>query len=333
MNLLRTITRHRQMAQMKTCINQWRGMYNSYYRVISNVLNVRFLSTSQPLHKGGPKPPRKKKVSPPKDSVASQAKKRKEALKKKKKTRTSYKVDNIDSLPKFCLVDAVRYLQAAEVGQQPKVVKYELAVKLSSLKNGPVVRNRLRLPHPVRTDTRISVICPPESKYAAEAREAGAVLVGEENIFQAVKDGKIEFDRLICQSESLEKMNKAQLGKILGPKGMMPSAKMGTVVKNPAELIRDMIGAVEYREKLGVVRLAIGQLAHSPMELQSNIKAFMTAIKHDMAQIAEKANKTIAEVVLSSTNGPGLTLNGKFQDGNSINPQKLTGTHEMTTEL
>lgn len=315
--------KHKQMAQLTPCLYQWRGNLLASLRLKPNLLGIRSFSIKNFYFKGGPTPPRKKKVKPPKDLAASQMKKRREALKKKKKTRTSYKVDNIDSLPKFSLVDAMRYLQAAEVGQKPTSVKYELAVKLKSLKNGPVLRNRLRLPHPIKTDTRISVICPPDSKYASEARDAGAVLVGEDSIFEAVKEGKIEFDRCICQLESLEKLNKAQLGRVLGPKGLMPSAKMGTVVKNPAELIREMIGAVEYREKLGVVRLAIGQLAHSPLELQNNIKAIMTAIKYDMAQIAEKVNKTIAEVVLSSTNGPGLTLNGKFQEPGSIDPKKL----------
>lgn len=331
------------MAHFRSSLAQYRGICSLNLNLVKNLLSTRSLSSTQTLHKGGPKPPRKKKATPPKDLAASQAKKRKEALKKKKKTRTSFKVENIDLLPKFPLINAmrfvlhvlyefiswlmthIRYLQAAEVGENPSTVKYELAVKLTTLKNGPVLRNRLRLPHPVRTDTRICVICPPDSKYAVDAREAGAILVGEDTIFEAVKDGKIEFDRCICQVDSLEKLNKAQLGRVLGPKGLMPSSKMGTVVKDPASLIKQMIGAVEYREKLGVVRLAIGQLAHSPMELQKNIIVFMASLKSDMAQIADKVNKTIAEVVLSSTHGPGLTLNGKFQDANSINPKLLMG--------
>src|SRR4051812_5029010 len=70
------------------------------------------------------------------------------------------------------------YIRAFEVGRPPTSVKYEMHVKLKSLKNGPVVRNRLRLPHPVKTDIRICVICPPDSKYAASAKAAGATLVG-----------------------------------------------------------------------------------------------------------------------------------------------------------
>lgn len=196
-------------------------------------------------------------------------------------------------------------------------------LKLKSLKNGPIVRNRLRLPHPVKTDLRICVICPPEYREAAKA--AGANLVGEEEIFEAVKNGRIEFDRCIAQTDSLPKMNKAGLGRFLGPKGLMPSAKTGTVVKDPSVVLKDLIGGAEYRERLGVIRMAVGQLGFTPEEMQRNIKAFIEAVKKDMAQLSDKINKELAEVVLSSTNGPGFILNGEFRDLNSsTKPEDLS---------
>jgi large subunit ribosomal protein L1 len=201
-----------------------------------------------------------------------------------------------------------------------------MAVKLKTLKNGPVVRNRLRLPHPVKTDVRICVICPPDSKIAEAAKAAGAVLVGEEDIFEAVKDGKIEFDRCIAHIDSVPKMNKAALGRVLGPRGLMPSAKTGTVVKDPAVAVREMVGGAEYRERLGVVRMAIGQLGFTPEMLQENIKVFLESVKKDLAQLSEKVNKELAEVVLSSTNGPGLTLNGEFR-----NPHSTITAKDLTT--
>lgn len=185
-------------------------------------------------------------------------------------------------------------------------------VRFKSLKNGPVVRNRLRLPHPVKTDVRICVICPPDSKYAEQARAAGASLVGEEAIFEAVKDGKIEFDRCICQTDSLDKMNKAGLGRVLGPRGLMPSTKLGTVVKDPASVLKDMIGGAEYRERLGVVRMAIGQLGFTPEEMQRNIKTFIEHVKRDLAHLSDRINKELSEVVLSSTHSPGFPLSGQF---------------------
>lgn len=141
------------------------------------------------------------------------------------------------------------------------------------------------------------MICPPDSKAAAAAIKAGASLVGEDVVFDAVKDGRIEFERCICHVDSLQKLNKAGLGRILGPKGLMPSAKTGTVVKDVANSVKDMMGGSEYREKLGVIRLAIGQLGFTPEQMQQNIKEFMTGLKRDIAVLSDKINKEIHEVV------------------------------------
>lgn len=210
-----------------------------------------------------------------------------------------------------------RYLKAAEVGRPPASAKYELHVKLKTPKNGAVVRNRLRLPHPVKTDLRICVICPSDSKQAQAARDAGAVLVGEEEVFDQVKEGKIEFDRCICHQDSLPKLAKSGVARILGPRGLMPSAKTGTVVKDVANSVRDMVGASEYRERAGVVRLGIGQLAFSPEEMQKNIRTAIDSIKKDIAGVADRTPKDIHEVVLSSTNGPGFSLSGEIRGPNS----------------
>lgn len=197
-------------------------------------------------------------------------------------------------------------------------------MKLKSLKNGPIVRNRLRLPHPVKTDIRICVICPPNSKHAELARAAGATLIGEDDVIEAIKAGKVDFDRCICQTDSLMKMNKAGLGRILGPRGLMPSTKMGTVVKDPAQILKDLIGGAEYRERLGVIRLAIGQLGFTPEELQKNVKTLIEALKKDMALMSDKISKELTEVVLSSTNSPGFSLNGDFRDLKSdIKPEDM----------
>lgn len=200
-----------------------------------------------------------------------------------------------------------------------------MALKIKTAKSGPIIRNRLRLPNPVRTDMRICVICPPDSKYADTARAAGAVLVGEDDVFETILDGKIEFDRCLCQTDSLQKLSKAGVARILGPRGMMPSAKTGTVIKDPGMYVKEMIGAAEYRERLGAIRMAIGQLTFTPEQMQNNIKFFIESVKRDIAQMSERAYKELTEVVLSTTNGPGFSLNGDFRDPeSSITPAQLT---------
>ncbi|KAJ9664444.1 hypothetical protein H2201_005192 [Coniosporium apollinis] len=258
------------------------------------------------------------------DNAAKYKRKDTPKTQKKKKTRSTFKEPDLSNAEQFSLCDAMRYIRAFEVGRPPTSAKYEMHIKLRTLKNGPVVRNRLRLPHPVKTDLRICVICPPDSAAADAARKAGASLVGEDNVFEAVKEGKVDFDRCICHVDSLQKLNKAGLGRILGPKGLMPSAKMGTVVKDVATTVRDMVGGAEYRERMGVVRMAIGQLGFSPEEMQRNIKAFVGEVRKDIAQLSDRIAKDVHEVVLSSTNAPGFSLNGDFRGPDSVPTKDLS---------
>ena len=209
------------------------------------------------------------------------------------------------------------YIRAFEVGRNPTSSKYDLAIRLRSVKNGPVVRSRLRLPHPIDTSLRICVICPPDSAAATEAKNAGASLIGEETVFDAVKDGRIEFDRCICHSDSAQKLNTAALGRILGPKGLMPSSKAGTITKDVATAVRSLVGGSEYREKIGVIRCAVGQLGFTPEEMQRNIRAFVNDIRKELALLSDRVSKDIHEVVLSSTNSPGFSLNGEFRSPTS----------------
>jgi large subunit ribosomal protein L1 len=147
--------------------------------------------------------------------------------------------------------------------------------------------------------------------------------VGEDEVFEKVKNGQIDFDRCICHADSLQKLAKAGVARILGPRGLMPSAKLGTVVKDVAATVRDMVGGTEYRERAGVVRLSIGQLGFKPEEVQRNIRAFVEQLKKDIAGIADKTPKDIHEVVLSSTHGPGMSLNGEFRGQNSLPSTEL----------
>ena len=190
-----------------------------------------------------------------------------------------------------------RYIKAFEVGQVPTSAKYDLAVRLKTLKNSPVVRNRLRLPNPPDTSARICVICPPDSPSAKQARAAGAALVGEDDILEAIKAGKIDFDRCLCHADSVKKLQQANVGRILGPRGLMPNEKMRTITKDVGNAVRNMIGATEYKETLGVIRCSIGQLGFTPEQLQQNIRTFIASIKKDMTALSDQVDKKVHEVV------------------------------------
>ncbi|KUI71073.1 50S ribosomal protein L1 [Cytospora mali] len=245
---------------------------------------------------------------------------------KKKRTFKGFRVDRLDGMQQFALCDAVRYARAFEVGQNPLAVKYDLAVKLKTLKSGPVIKSRIRLPHPVKSDRRIGVICREGSALAIQARRAGAVAAGEESLFQIIREGTMDFTAMICDQGSADALAKANLGRLLGPKGLMPSVRLKTISNNVLGLLKEMAGADSYREKEGVVRLAVGQLGFSPEMLAANVKAFVGQIKEDCAALEDQVNKEVHEVVLSTTHGPGFSLNGGFNPTEEgITPAKLTG--------
>lgn len=169
-------------------------------------------------------------------------------------------------------------------------------------------------------------MCPDGSHLASEVLGLGAVVAGQESLFESIREGKITFNRLICHSDSETALKKAGLGKILGPKGLMPSAKTKTITTNVKGLMKELIGADEYRERSGVLRLAIGQLGFTPDMLADNVKAFMRAVKTDIVALEDHVDKKIEEVVLSSTNGPGFSLNGGFNPtDDKIQPAHLQG--------
>ncbi|KIW91626.1 ribosomal protein L1 [Cladophialophora bantiana CBS 173.52] len=235
-----------------------------------------------------------------------------EKIKRRRKKHRAYKQYNLKDMEQFTLCEAMRYIKAFEVGREPDSPKYDIHIKLRTKKDGPVVRNSIRLPYPVKTDIKVAVICPPNSTAAQRAREAGAHLIGEEELFERIKAGKIDFDRCIAVPESLQKMNKEGIPRILGPRGLMPSVKMGSVVTNPGPAVRNMMGGSTYRERQGVVRMAVGRLSFTPEQLRDNVKAYVNAVKKDSAALSDQIVKEIYEVVLSSTNSPGFSLTGDF---------------------
>ncbi|KAF7563177.1 hypothetical protein G7046_g972 [Stylonectria norvegica] len=250
----------------------------------------------------------------------------KKTTKKKKAVPKDFKRHNLAKreFPQFSLCEAMRVLRAVEVGQPPASVKYELSINLKTARNGPVIKNSVRLPHPVMSDWQIAVVCPEGSEIANEATAAGAVAVGEETLFEAIRAEKIDFDRLLCHEGSEKALNKAGLGKILGPKGLMPSKRMKTIVADVTKSMRDSAGAADYRERQGVIRMAIGQLGYTPDQLKANVKILLTKVKSECAEISEEVSKEVHEVILSTTNGPGLSLNSKFREAEEeITPAAL----------
>ncbi|KAI1407219.1 ribosomal protein L1 [Hypoxylon sp. FL1857] len=264
-------------------------------------------------------------------SVAMRAREReKEKLKKKRRQQRfrEYKYATPSKEEQYSLCDAMRYLRAVEVGRPPSSVTYEIALKIRTPKNSQVLRSRIRLPYPIKNDTRIAVICKEGSGAMHDARTGGAVAFGEESLFELIKanPNKLPFNRLICHVDSEPALKKAGLGRILGPKGLMPSLKTNTITKSVKSLMHEMVGAENYRERIGAIRMPIGNIQFTPKMLAENVKALVMAVKENIANMEDKVKKDLIEVVLTSTNGPGLSLNGGFNPSD----EKITPAHLST---
>ncbi|KAF1835336.1 50S ribosomal protein L1 [Decorospora gaudefroyi] len=244
---------------------------------------------------------------------------------KKKKSRNTFLQYDLKRADQFALLDAMRYIRAFEVGRMPTSSKYELHVRIRTLKNGPIIRGFGQLPHPFKTDVRVCVFAAPGSAAAAEAWAAGAALVGEDEIFDQIKQDVIEFDRCICHIDSFPKMIKARLERKLGPRSLLPNAKQKTVVTQVGPSVKSLLGGSGYKERDGVIHMAVGHLGFTPEELQTNVKAFMLWVQRDMRKLGDKLRKEVHEVVLSSTNAPGFSLTGEYRGANSIAPKELRG--------
>ncbi|CAK7225414.1 hypothetical protein SBRCBS47491_005881 [Sporothrix bragantina] len=242
---------------------------------------------------------------------------------KKKARHKAFRVHEKSKLDRFSLCDAMRCLRAIEVGRPPSRILYDLAVKLETNKSGAVLRDHIRLPFPCNSEFRVAVICKEDSKTASEARADGAVAVGEESLFAAIKAGEINFNRLLCHVDSVPALMQAGMGPVLGPRGLMPSLKTKTVTNDVRTQMRELAGTANYRERQGVVRMAIGQLNFTPHMVGENIKAVMAKLKQDIKEMERQTPKKVDEVVLSTTNGPGFSLNGSF----ASTDEKVTPAH------
>jgi large subunit ribosomal protein L1 len=167
-----------------------------------------------------------------------------------------------------------------------------------------MVRGVVSLPKGTGKTVRVAVFA--KGDKAEEAKKAGADIVGAEDLMETVQGGTIDFDRVIATPDMMGVVGR--LGKVLGPKGLMPNPKLGTVTMDVAKAVTDAKGGqVEYRvEKAGIVHAGIGKASFSEADLVENFRAFMDAIFRGKPSGAK--GKFVMKVSVSSTMGPGLKI-------------------------
>ena len=167
-----------------------------------------------------------------------------------------------------------------------------------------MVRGMVSLPSGTGKDVRVAVFA--KGDKAEEAKAAGADKVGAEDLMEDMQAGNLDYDRVIATPDMMGVVGR--LGKVLGPKGLMPNPKLGTVTPNVAQAVKDAKGGqVEFRvEKAGIIHSGIGKLSFTDDQLKANFTAFVDAIVK--AKPSGAKGKYVRKVALSSTMGPGLKI-------------------------
>jgi large subunit ribosomal protein L1 len=200
--------------------------------------------------------------------------------------------------------EAIALARAGATSKFDETIEVAMNLGVDPRHADQMVRGVVTLPKGTGKTVRVGVFA--KGAKADEAREAGADVVGAEDLMELVQGGTIDFDRCIATPDMMGVVGR--LGKILGPKGMMPNPKLGTVTPNVGEAVKAAKGgAVEFRaEKAGIVHAGIGKASFTEEALVENVQAFIGSISR--AKPSGAKGTYIQKVSLSSTMGPGVKV-------------------------
>jgi large subunit ribosomal protein L1 len=210
----------------------------------------------------------------------------------------------IDRTKFYPLADAVKIIKTSAVTKFDETIEIALNLGIDPRHADQMVRGVVDLPNGTGKTVRVAVFA--KGAKADEAKAAGADLVGAEELAEEVQGGKMDFDRCIATPDMMGLVGR--LGKVLGPRGLMPNPKLGTVTQNVGEAVKAAKGGqVQFRaEKAGIVHAGVGKASFSEEALVANIKAFVDAI--NKARPAGAKGTYLEKVSVSSTMGPGVKL-------------------------
>lgn len=213
--------------------------------------------------------------------------------------------EKVEAGKAYSVEDAVALL--AELGQQVKFQEsIDVAVNLGvdARKSDQVVRGATVLPNGTGKTVRVAVFT--QGANVDKAKEAGADIVGMDDLADEVKKGNLDFDVVIATPDAMRVVG--QLGQILGPRGLMPNPKVGTVTPDVAQAVKNAkAGQVRYRtDKNGIIHAPVGTVAFAADAIKQNVEALLADLKK--AKPASSKGIYLKRVTISSTMGPGLTI-------------------------
>ena len=212
--------------------------------------------------------------------------------------------EDIDRLADYPLAEAVKMVKQRAQAKFDETIEVAVNLGVDPRHADQMVRGMVQLPHGTGKSVRVAVFA--KEQKADEAREAGADMVGADDLAAKVQAGEIEFDRCVATPDMMAVVGK--LGKILGPRGLMPNPKLGTVTPDVAEAVKAAKGGqVEFRvEKAGIVHAGVGKASFSNEALFDNVKAFVNAISK--AKPSGAKGTFMKRIALSSTMGAGVKI-------------------------
>jgi len=212
--------------------------------------------------------------------------------------------EGIDPAKAYALDEAVKLVKERAKSKFDETIEIAMNLGVDPRHADQMVRGVVNLPNGTGRSLRVAVFA--RGAKADEARAAGADVVGAEDLVERVQGGNIDFDRCIATPDLMPLVGR--LGKVLGPRGMMPNPKVGTVTMDVAGAVRGAKGgSVEFRvEKAGIVHAGVGKASFPAEKLVENIKAFADAVQK--AKPPGAKGHYINRVALSSTMGPGVKI-------------------------
>lgn len=210
--------------------------------------------------------------------------------------------EGIDRNKLYKLDEAIKMVKSRAAAKFDETIEIAINLGVDPRHADQMVRGVVNLPNGTGKTVRVAVFA--KDAKADEARKAGADIVGAEDLMEAILGGKIDFDRCIATPDMMPLVGR--LGKILGPRNLMPNPKVGTVTPDVAGAVKAAKGgAVEYRvEKAGILHAGVGKVSFSEEALLQNIKAFTDAVIK--SKPAGAKGTYVKRVAVSSTMGPGV---------------------------
>ncbi|WP_404342255.1 50S ribosomal protein L1 [Pseudoalteromonas mariniglutinosa] len=212
--------------------------------------------------------------------------------------------EKVDATKDYEINEAVALLKELATAKFVESVDVAVNLGIDARKSDQNVRGATVLPNGTGRDVRVAVFT--QGANADAAKEAGAELVGMEDLAELVKKGEMNFDVVVASPDAMRVVG--QLGQILGPRGLMPNPKTGTVTPNVAEAVKNAkAGQVRYRnDKNGIIHTTIGKVDFTAEQLQQNLEALIVALKK--AKPSQAKGTYVKKVTISTTMGAGVAV-------------------------